>query len=145
MYNEKDYVLYTLKNEDFRGYLSLYRLFMEEGDITEWRFVQKYLHSWDHWEILCSTPWFKPYITKWRKELELKLRSEALAKIKETAQNKSHKQNLEANKYLLSGSWMPKEDAKRRGRPSKEEIKEEAVRMAQDEQKLAEDYQRVLQ
>lgn len=136
--------MYTLRDKDYKGYPSLYRLYMEEADITEWRFVQKYLYSWDHWELLCNSSWFKPYIAKWRKELELKLRSEALQKVRAVAANTGHKQTLEANKYLLSGNWMPKAEAKGRGRPSKEEIKEEANRMAVEEKKLQDDLERVL-
>lgn len=142
--NEPGYTIYTLKNRDHEGYQSLYRLYMDEADITEWRFANKYLGGWDHWELLCSLGWFKPYISKWRKELELKIRSKSLAEVQDIAAQDGHKQRLEANKYLLSGNWMTKEESKGRGRPSKDEIKEEATRMATEEKKLQEDLQRVL-
>lgn len=142
-YNEKAYVQYTLKTEDFGGYPSLYRLYMEESDPTEWKFVQKYLYSWEHWEMICETPWFKPHIARWRKELELKLRSEALTKIRQVAESKENKSSFEANKFLLNGNWGNTQEGKKRGRPSKDEIRQEATRLVSEDQKINEDYKRL--
>ena len=37
--------------------------------------------SWEHWDTLCDQPWFKPYILRWRRELEAKIKSLALERI----------------------------------------------------------------
>jgi len=128
---DKSTVVYTLKNEDHTvdgiTYPSLYKLYMSVGDPTEYRFAINHLDSWDHWERLCECSWFKPYVEKWRRELDLKIKSESLARI--TAMSKvPSKEQFMANRYMLEKGWVPKEEQSKaqRGRPSKAEIKEAA-------------------
>src|SRR3990167_1337022 len=72
---DKSSVIYTLKDQDHEGFPSLYRLYIEMEDILEYEFANKYLDNWSHWEWLTQAGWFKPYVLRWRKELELKIRS----------------------------------------------------------------------
>lgn len=123
--------IYTLKDQDkeFQGktYLSLYRLYMETSDLTEYDFATQYLESWDQWVQLTSKGWFKPYIERWRTELELKLKCEALRRmIKEAVEGGKNSYN--ANKFIVERGWVPKEtEGSRRGRPSKAEIARKAA------------------
>ena len=140
----QDSPIYTLKDEDhtFNGkeYLSLYRLYMEEDDPTEYIFAKKHMDSWQHWEALCRSPWFKDYLTRWRHELELRLKAEALQRIK--AESKSGSKNaFAANRFILEKGYA-KEST--RGRPSKDEISRRATELAQDEGYLEEDFSRVI-
>src|SRR4051812_9605533 len=82
---DKTGVVYTLKNHDHMGYPSMYRLYMEFDDPTEYSFAIATLDGWDHWEILCECTWFKPYVAKWRKELDVRTRARALNKIKQVS------------------------------------------------------------
>jgi hypothetical protein len=141
---DKSTVVYTLKDQDHLGYPSLYRLYMETGDPTEWRFAQEHLDGWDHWELLCGSTWFKPYVERWRKELDLKLASEALHRILKESKTNS-REGFAANKYILEKGWQPKgEGTTKRGRPSKEQITKEAARIADEEARLNDDFNRVL-
>lgn len=144
---DKSYVLYTLKNEDFLAnngvtYPSLYRLYMELEDETEWEFANKYLDSYEHWERIVSAPWFKEYIERWRKELELKLRNRHLKNIKDMAEE-GGREGFQANKYLLDKAYLDKPKAKR-GRPSKKEIAQATEDILSETTQVNEDYKKLL-
>lgn len=139
--------LYTLKDQDttHKGklYPSLYRLYMEMSDLTEYNFAQKYVDGWEHWTILCASPFFKPYISRWRHELELKVRALALSQIESISTDPAHKAQFSACRFLLDGGWKTKEDQKTRGRPSKTEIQATLKTYADEERRLEEDFQRI--
>lgn len=136
---DKASVVYTLKPEDHKGYPSLYRLYMDEEDITEFSFAEKYLDGYDHWEMLCSSTWFKPYLKKWRRDLELKLRSRSLKRIEAIASSEG-KDSLSANKFLLTYKDTPSG----KGRPSKEDIRRAAHDEFSSLNRVQEDYNRLL-
>lgn len=136
---DKSTVVYTLKNEDHMGFPSLYRLYMEMDDPTEYQFAITYLDGWEHWEMLTACTWFKPYVEKWRREIELRVRSQALAKLREAA--KEGKDTLAANKFLLERGWK---DKATKGRPSKDQIKKAADEIAHDEKKINNDFDRII-
>jgi hypothetical protein len=138
---DKTGVVYTLKDRDHMGYPSLYRLYMETDDPTEYLFATTHLESWDHWERLCKCSWFKPYLNRWRRELELRTRAKALLKIK-TVSETDGKDSFQAHKFLVNGGWKPPEGSKR-GRPSKDEIAQEANRIVSDKLSLDEDLARI--
>lgn len=121
-YDDTSMVLYSLKDQDHRGYQSLYRLYIEMEDLTEWEFANTYLEGWDHWQRLCKCSWFKPLITRWRKELELKLKARALRAIQAEAAGDG-KNSYMANKFLVEKGWIERPEGKR-GRPTKEEIQD---------------------
>lgn len=140
---DKTGVVYTLKPQDHAGYPSLYRLFLESDDVTEYSFAVNYLDGWDHWERLCKCTWFKPFVAAWRKELEIRTRSRALKALADIANDPSKKESFQANKFLVTGSWKTPEESKGRGRPSKDEIKSEAERIARDSRDVDDDMARV--
>lgn len=132
--------LYTLRDYDNNGLPSLYRLYMELEDQTEWDFAQEYMDGWDHWETLCSCEWFKPHISRWRKELDLKLTAARLKAIIEDAKSAS-KTSFQSNRYLIEKGWLPKDSP--RGRPSKQEIKNELDKRASEASRLSDDLSRI--
>jgi hypothetical protein len=138
---DKSQILYTLKDTDHNGYPSLYRLYMEAGDLTEYSFAIQHLDGWNHWETLCKSPWFQDYLARWRRELELKYRSAALKNLIDAA-NGDSRDALQANKFLIQGHWKSGEGSGR-GRPSKEEIKSKAHELASEAVKVDEDYKRL--
>jgi hypothetical protein len=140
---DKSTVLYTLKDEDHLGYPSLARLYLETGDPTEYKFAIKYFESYDHWLQISSADWFVPYLNSWRRELEVKMKSEALANIIEESRNKKSASFFTVNKFIVDKGWEPKEGQTKRGRPSKDEISAEAYRIANERDKLDEDFERL--
>lgn len=139
--SDKSTVVYTLKDQDHLGYPSLYRLYMEVNDPTEYRFATQYLDGWEHWEMLCRCSWFQPYVERWRREMEIRMKSSALAKIMAEAKS-GGKEAFSANKYLIEKGWEPKE-ASRRGRPTKDDIKQAASEIALTNSRLNDDFERI--
>lgn len=140
---DKTGVIYTLKDEDHEGYPSLKRLYMEVGDPTEYHFAINHLAGVEHWDRLCESTWFKPYIEQWRRELELRYRAEALNRIIEESKKETSAARFQANKFILDKGWAPsKKDSV--GRPSKEAIKQKAIELYEDDKRLQGDYDRIL-
>jgi hypothetical protein len=141
--SDKTGVVYTLKDRPHEGYPSLYQLYMEYDDPTEYTFAVNCLDSWDHWEMLTACSWFKKYLHRWRRELEVRAKARALNAIKAVAQSES-KEAYQANKFLVSGGWKESNKRKGAGRPSKEEVQDAAKAMAAEARDLEDDLTRVL-
>jgi hypothetical protein len=138
----KSTVVYTLKETDHEGYPSLYRLYMEAGDPTEYQFAVTHLDGWTHWQALVAAKWFLPYVEAWRAELAVKFESDALARIRAVSADPSNPNYYYANKHLLELARKPA-DARKRGRPTKgsspaDETHERAVlrEIAEDAKRL---------
>lgn len=137
--------VYTLKDQDLQHngitYPSLRRLYLESEDPTEYSFATRYLDSWSHWKKLIQAPFFQSHLTEWREELEIRLRSAALLRMKTRAASES-KDAMQADKVLLSGGWKTEEE-KTRGRPSKQKIVEEANRLFSAQTEYDDDLNRI--
>lgn len=140
---DKTGVVYTLKDRDHEGYASLYRLYMEADDPTEYSFATTCLEGWDHWEILLQCTWFKPYIARWRRELEIRFKSRSLKAIQGLANDPDSKEYHQANKFLVNGGWQEDKRRKGAGRPSKAEIEKAAKMAAQEASSIEDDFNRV--
>lgn len=147
-YNQRnpDQILYSVKRYDVVKpnvtYPSLFKLYMEMEDLTEYKFATTYFEDWEHWQMVANTFFLKPYISKWRIELDLKVRSEALQKIRSEAKDQDSKNKFAANKILIDRSWESKEEKK--GRPTKAQIEARAKDIAQEDAQLQEDLKRIL-
>lgn len=139
---DKSTVVYTLKDEDHKGFPSLYKLYLEEEDTTEYTFANKYLDGWEHWKQISECTWFKPYIARWREELNLKLAARSLLKIKEMARGQG-RDSYVANTYLLERKWETKSEKSKAGRPTKEAIKQEATRILMEDKDIEEAAKRI--
>ena len=138
---DKSQVVYTLKDEDHEGYPSLYKLYLDTGDITEYEFASLHLGGWDHWCRLQKCSWFTPYLERWREELRLKLKAKALRGVISEAQSSS-RNAFAANKFLVQEGWKEPEKSKR-GRPSKAEIDKERDKLLEFDAELKEAKERL--
>ena len=124
--------VYTLAGEDklYNGktYPSLKRLYLVHGDPEEYSFAVEYLNDWGHWQRMCKNKTLLPHITLWREELNLSLRSEAIAALIGLAKSGSY----QAAKYLADEGWVKQS----RGRPSKAAIEKAAKERADLEAKF---------
>lgn len=137
--SNKENVVYTLKYVDHLGYPSLYRLYMEASDPTEYQFAITHLGGWPHWEELLENNWFKPYIAGWRRELEVKLKSMALANLIIQSTSPDPKTSVPVNRYLLDKDWTPEAKAKRR--PNKAAIREAANDLVLNQDRIKTDFE----
>lgn len=135
-----DYSYYTLKDDDHEHnghvYPSIKRLYLEMADAGEYLFATTYFLSWDHWQRICNNKLVQPHIEKWRYELELKLRSEAIQLIRQKA---TTEKGISASKWLAEKGW----DKRPAGRPSKEEVERETRLMADIDRDFSDDLKRI--
>ena len=89
--------------------------------------------------MLCSCTWFKPYVERWRKELELRMTAQALREIYLEAAG-AGRYKFAANKFLIEQGWKEKPT---KGRPSKSQVKKEAVKQAEAERMIEKDMERL--
>jgi hypothetical protein len=116
-----DSALFTLKEDDFeykgRFLPSLKRLYIEMADPTEYEFATTYLLGWRHWQRIVENKAVKSHIDEWREELEMKLRSQGVKAIMQSAVDGNH----QSAKWLADRGW----DTRGAGRPSKAERESE--------------------
>lgn len=107
---------FTTKKYDHKGHVSLYKLYMEISDPTEYRVAMEVFNSWDHWKALCSSEWFTGLVSQWREELKVKIESERYQEMRALAKSGSP-QAATASRWLAE-----RYGEKKRGRPSKAEV-----------------------
>ena len=137
MYNT-EYAVYSLSDEDktYEGkvYPSLRRLYLEEMDISEYEFANKYLWGWEHWQRICANKMLLEEIDKWREELEVKARAMALRSILVGSLG-----SFNAAKWVADGKWKEQ----KRGRPTKDEVEGERKKRAAAADELGADVTRI--
>lgn len=131
--------VYTLYDYDKDGYPSLYKKYMETADPTEYTFATAYLHDWKHWQALVNSDWFKPYVERWRQELELKLKSAALKRMLDDSLEPG-RDGQAAAKFVLEKGWGEKHT---KGRPSKEQVRQAADKLASEGSSVDNDMERL--
>lgn len=145
--DERNFCVYTLKEEDHTfdsvTYPSLKRLYMEMNDPTEYNFATTYLDGWTHWKKLQQCEWFMEHLAGWREELEIRIKSRAVADIMNMSMNTQNEgMRYAGNKFLIDGGW--KEKTAGAGRPTKDKIKREAERIFQNKSIVDDDLERIL-
>ena len=136
--------VFTLKERDHKGYLSIRRKYLEIADPTEYKFAQKMFRSWDHWKTLTNSKFFKPHLESMREELRSKLASDRYFEILETAQSsKGTATGVSASKWISEQFGEPEEKKSKRGRPSKQEIENERKRLAREAEDFSDDAERI--
>lgn len=125
--------------EDKPGFINARKTFIELGDPTGYKWAITYLDSWIHWEKLLRAKWFKEAYDSWMVELNAKLQSEAISKIREIAMDPESKSALPAARYLAE--LEKKRNTK--GRPAKATIDAELKRITQIDKDTEDDAQRI--
>lgn len=93
-------------------------VFLECRDPSEYSVAMTLLGDWEHWLEVRNHPVIKPHIDKWHSELEVKLRSEAIAQMKTHAKQPG---GTAAAKWLADKGYASEGVKKPVGRPKKEE------------------------
>src|SRR5690606_35166214 len=106
-----DYAIYTTGYEDHLYtapdgrlilYPSLYKIYMQIADITEYEFATKCFESWHHFQRVRENNLFTNMFNSWQDELEVKLRSDAIRCMR--AHAKTDKGAASA-KWLAERGW----------------------------------------
>lgn len=141
----KYHKLFTQKDFDYKGCLSLKKLFVLFGDIMEYDFATNVIGSFEWWERLKKAPWISANIYKpARRELEIKIRAQAVGNIRRIASNSvSISTAFNANKFLADRGWGESKETKR-GRPSNEEIEGALKNITEEKAQLDLEAERIL-
>ena len=104
---ERDTIMvFNLSTEDKEDSLSLHNIYISYSDPTEYQFAIEVFGSYDHWKMISESVKMKPFVAKWREELEVKLRSEA---IRETISKSKIEAGFAATKWIAEAGWKPKQ------------------------------------
>jgi len=129
--------VFTLRDWDTDGCISLRRVYLEVSDPTEYEFAQKVFGSWDVWLRVREAHWFQDTYLKMKRELEAKVTSMGYREIEAKADK-----HVSAAKYLADKGWTKKAGTK--GRPTKQSIREAAHDIAREDRQIDEDYKRLI-
>ena len=133
---------FTLKDYDNKGAISMYQMYMDAGDPTEYTQAIAMLGSWKHWQLLTSTNWFKPTVEQWRDELKVKFESDRYREMKEVTETcKGTPQGVSATKWLAER--YSRVSSPKRGRPSKAEKARHIKQESEETRILTEDAKRI--
>lgn len=91
--------------------------YVEIADPTDYKAAMELIGDWEHWTILVSNPVFKSHLEEWRKEVVVKLKSEAITELRKRAKTEN---GTAAAKYLADRGYEPK-SAKGTAKPKKQE------------------------
>ena len=105
--------VFNLTDFDTPETLSAKRIYLSIADVTEYKAAQALLGSWDHWVRLSEASWFQPYISSWRDELELKIKSEAITNLRNFSREEGGK-GANAARWLAEGKWDKKAGSKKK-------------------------------
>ena len=145
-YIQPKHSVFTLKDQDieFEGkpLVSFPKLYLAlvSGDPTEYEFSQVVFGSWEHWQAIAKSPFVKPYINKLRKEVEVKVKSEAIKAIAEEMKSNG-RSSFSAAKLLLEKGWLDKDTAskakqKLAAKEQQEQDKEALALLSEDAERL---------
>lgn len=140
--HDKFQPIFTIKDRDYEKdgvmYISLRRLYLEIGDPTEYDFAVTVFGSWKHWQKLCNNRMFSDMLAEWREELEVKMRSDAIRSIVDSATSPGQGK-VAAARYIAEKGW----DKRKAGRPTNEQIKREAKIQGKIDSEVADDLSRL--
>jgi hypothetical protein len=133
---------FTLKKQDKKGAISMYRKYMEIGDPTEYQVAIQLLGSWDHWQALTRTKWFRTHLTGWRKELKARMESDRYYEMVDK-KNDPGALGIQATKWLAERYGGSSDKVAKRGRPSKEEKAAHLRRLSEEADDINDDARRI--
>lgn len=145
-YFEPQNVIFTLKEEDIvregKTYVSLRKLYLSYcvSDPTEYTFAWSVFGSWDTWLQLSRSNYIKKDVEAWRKEVEVKIKSEAIRSIAEEMRS-GGRSSFGAAKLLLERGWLDDKSASKA--KDKLKAKEEEELNAEALRNLEEDAERL--
>lgn len=115
-YGNTEHVIFNLKDEDqvvdgktFVSLPNLYRSLVA-NDPTEYTFAIAVFGYWDIWDYIRKSPPLKSHVAKWRREVEVRIKSEAIQIIAKEAKE-GGRSSFTAAKLLLDRGWLEKEEA----------------------------------
>lgn len=126
------------RKEDSNLLKSIYLLYLEYSDPSEYNFAIGTLGSWEHWRQLREATFFQDTYKLMKNALDAKVKGEAIQAARQVA-SLGGPQALQAAKWLHSLG----EGKAKRGRPSKDEVEGQLKRDAEEARRINEDIKRL--
>lgn len=139
--HDKYPAFFTLKKQGKKGFINLYEKYMEISDPTEYQVAIQLFGSWDHWNALTRTKWFKDHLTGWRDELKTKMESERYHEMRDKVNDP--KAGVQATKWLADRYGGASNRVSKRGRPTKAEKEAHLKRLERDTEDIESDAVRI--
>jgi hypothetical protein len=134
--------LFTLY-QDRPGLINFGKVYVEEADPSGYKVAQRILDGdYTFWTVLLGCRWFVAAKEVWDRELDAKLFSQGMEKIRDLAENGMPAQKLAASKYLANKEYR-KDKSASKGRPRREDIDRAAKELAATDRDLEEDLKRI--
>lgn len=95
--------------------------YVEIGDPTGYAAAMELVGDWEHWNVLKNNPTLKPYFAQWDKELEIKLRSNAILSM--VKHSKSDKGQASA-KWLAEAGFKGQEKLDKRKKDNRKQLED---------------------
>ena len=122
------------------GLICMREDYVNDADPSGYKTSTRLLGDFGYWKYLMRAGWFRDAVKEWNDELEAKLYSEGLTKIRTIAASED-KGALAAARYLADRGFKLDKTKSTRGRPSAEEVegklKEEARELSEHEEDAA--------
>lgn len=134
---EPAFTLYYPKD----GLICLREEYVNDADPSGYKTAIRLFGEYAYWKYLMGIPWFREAVAVYDEELEAKLYSEGLDKIREMATGDDAKA-LKAAEYLANGRFK-KEAGPKRGRPSRAEVEGNLKRATEEKTEVEEDAARI--
>ena len=134
-YFEPEHVIFTLKEADIvregKTYTSLRKLYLSycATDPTEYTFAWAVFGSWETWLQLSRSNYIKKDVEAWRKEVEVKIKSEAIRSIADEMRT-GGRSSFGAAKLLLERGWLDDKSASKAKQKLAEKEEEEMDKQA---------------
>jgi len=128
--------------QDREGLINFGKKYVELADPTGVKITDQLLNGdYTHWTVMNNCKWFIAAKELWDKELDARLKAEAMDNLKEIMKEGMPAQRLAASKYIANQEYRKTQS--NRGRPSKQEVEKETKKMAEEERTILEDYNRI--
>lgn len=108
-------IYYLRREQSDDDYIALKEVYMAMEDPTEFYFATLCFYNYAQWETISKLAWAKDVVDQWRKELALKLRSQAVHSIYEMTLDSSgtkETSKLNALKWLADNGYVHKDTTK---------------------------------
>lgn len=111
------------------------KTYVRISDPTGYKAALELIGDWDHWQLLCANPKFAAHLAEWNKEVDTKLRSEAIDNLLRQAATAT---GTAAAKWLAESGYLPK-----RRKRGEDNSAEEGTVEKETKQKVASDMKRL--
>lgn len=129
--------------KDRPGLINLGKVYVRLGDPSGYKVAQEVFDGdYTLWTVLLGCRWFITAKELWDRELDAKLYSEGMEKIRKLAEDGLPAQQLAAAKFLATKAYK-KDSSTTKGRPKREDIDKAAKDLAITERDIQEDMKRI--